>query len=93
MGFLDIRSTATLIPNFRFPMTMISSAEGRHGELRLDPATMNFEGRASQTQTRQLTLTNMGATDGTVSRLVIDRESTPGPFKFHPGSIHTRGSI
>ena len=81
VGFLDIRSTATLIPNFRFPMTMISSAEGRHGELRLDPATMNFEGRASQTQTRQLTLTNMGATDGTVSRLVIDRESTPGTFQ------------
>jgi predicted acylesterase/phospholipase RssA len=78
---LEIHCDDNLIPDFKFPITLIASPEGPHGELTLDPLEVTFEGRAAQTQTQQLTLTNNGATDGYVERILIDHENEPGTFQ------------
>jgi hypothetical protein len=79
---IDIRCNDMLIPIFEFPVTLIASSEGPHGELTLDPSAMTFQGRAGQTQTQQLKLTNHGATSGYVERAVVDHENNPGTFQI-----------
>jgi NTE family protein len=79
-GTIHIQCNDTLIPLFDFPLTLVASPLGERANLSLDPTPLLFVGRVLQTQTRQLTMTNDGATAAQFQRVIVEREDISGTF-------------